>query len=259
MFSRELQIAIEASRAAAAEIKLRYGTNPEVRYKTPIEPVTDADMVADEVLHNRLCDAFPNDGWLSEERADDATRLNCERVWIVDPLDGTREFVAGRPEFMVSVGLCVDGVPVVGVLTNPVTGDIFSAVVGQGATRNGKRIHVSKAVTPSQVAVSRSELGRGQLTAFGAELPLEAAGGMANKLALVGAGVADATFTTWPRCEWDVAAGILLVQEAGGRTTRLDGGPITFNCADTRFQGILSSNGILHDALLETVNRLTTG
>ncbi len=254
---RELDVARRAARLAAEAIFVRYGSDAEVRYKTPTEPVTDADMVADEILHRELIGAFPHDGWLSEESVDDPSRLGRSRVWVVDPLDGTREFIARRPEFNVSVGLSIDGVPTLGVIVNPVTGESFFATLGggafvedrSGATRKLQTNSVSE-LAHGRFAVSRSEHRRGMLAPFERLLALRAIGGMAEKLVMVASGVVDGTFTLQRRCEWDVAAGAVVLTEAGGRFTRLDGSRLVLNRASPALEGVVASNGPLHDRLL---------
>src|SRR5690606_20851584 len=106
-------------------------------------PLTEADLAADRIIGDALRTHFPGDGLLSEEVADDPARLGRSRVWIVDPLDGTREFTVKLPEFVVSIGLAIEGEPALGVLVNPATGDVYAGVVGRGATRNEQPIRVS--------------------------------------------------------------------------------------------------------------------
>jgi myo-inositol-1(or 4)-monophosphatase len=255
--TRELQVAIESSRKAAEMIAQRYGNHSEVRYKSPIEPVTDADIIADQILRETISQAFPSHGWMSEETVDSDARLTASYVWIVDPLDGTREFIAGRPEFCVSVGLARDGEPVLGVIINPITGDCFAATRGGGATCNGQPIHVSPAAVPSafDTLVSRNESRRGEFEAYQNTLSLRAMGGMSHKLVLVARGEADATFTCNPRNEWDIAAGVVILAEAGGVMTRLDGSAIKFNQPSTEIVGLAASNGVNHAGLLEAIDK----
>src|SRR5690606_36352902 len=147
-------------------------------YKSPDQPVTAADLAADRLLRERLSAAFPSYGWLSEETVDSRDRLARSRVWIVDPIDGTNSFVAGSPEFVVCVGLVEEGEPAVGVVYNPATGELYHAVRGGGAFRNGEPIRVSGARAegePGIMIASRSELARGELVAYEAScrfLPL---------------------------------------------------------------------------------------
>src|SRR5512135_2883144 len=115
--------ALEAGRAAMS----RFGSDLVVTHKAPDQPLTEADLEANRILHERLVGARPDYGWLSEETADDPERLERERVWIVDPIDGTRSFIAGRPEFSISVGVVERGRPMVGVVLNPATGELYAA------------------------------------------------------------------------------------------------------------------------------------
>lgn len=257
----ELAVARDAARLAAEAILARYGGDAEVRYKTPIEPVTEADMIADELLRTHLLGAFPTDAWLSEESADDPVRLERSRVWIVDPLDGTREFIARRPEFAVSVALAQDGVAVLGVIVNPVTRELFWAIRGQGAwieVGTGlERLVVSPAgaATDAHFAVSRTETRQGHFQRLQHDLRLRPIGGMAHKLALVARGASEGTFTLQNRCEWDVAAGLLLVTEAGGAVSQLDGTPFVFNQPAPTFHSVVATNGQVHDELLSVLRR----
>ncbi len=257
-WAHELSVARQAACDAAELIRGRFGQKNDVQYKTPIEPLTEADLIADQLLEARIRDAFPDDAWMSEEGGDSSRRLFQDRVWIVDPLDGTREFIEGRPEFCVSIALVERGAPVVGVVVNPLTGEVFTARQGQGAHRNDAPLRVSDASVPQKadIVVSRNESRSGMLSAFEGRLPLRPLGGMANKLAVIAAGLADGTFTCQQRCQWDVAAGMLLVTEAGGRVTRLDGRPLLLNQPSPTFEGLLATNGPLHDRLLAVVRDL---
>ncbi len=254
-YDRERQVASAAAVLAAEAIRERYGGEQIVQYKGPLEPVTEADMVADRILRRDLMAAFPDDGWLSEESTDDGERLSCSRVWIVDPLDGTREFVAGRAEFMVSVALVVDGAPVVGVIVNPITGQVWSAARGAGATLDGKAIRVSSVadLSAAEVVVSRSETRRGMLEVYADTLEMRPSGGAANKLVQIADGRSEGTFTTENRNEWDIAGGLIILTEAGGRVTRPDGSDFVFNRPSPLLCGVVASNGALHQTLLDTV------
>ena len=257
----ELLVARDAARLAADAILARYGGDAEVRYKTPIEPVTEADTIADELLRTHLLGAFPADAWLSEESVDDPVRLERSRVWIVDPLDGTREFIARRPEFAVSVALAIDGVAALGVIVNPVTSELFWAIRGPGAWLEVGSSITRLAVSPAPVAsdsyfaVSRTETRQGHFQRLQHDLRLRSIGGMAHKLALVARGSSEGTFTLQNRCEWDVAAGLLLVTEAGGAVSHLDGTAFTFNQPAPTFHSIIATNGRVHDELLSVLRR----
>ena len=251
---KELEVAIDAAREAGAVIRALYGRGIAVIEKQDRadSPLTAADTRANEALHRRIGAAFPDDGWLSEESRDDASRLGKRRVWIVDPLDGTKEFVREIPELAVCVGLVEDGVPIVGVTFNPITGELFAAAKDEAATRNGEPIRVTgtRELARATIAASRSENERGEWERFRGRFGIELRGSVAYKLALIADGRADATFTLTPKNEWDVCSSVCIIQRAGGRVTRLDGTPIVFNRPDTRLDGLVASNGVLHDELL---------
>ncbi|NIR46582.1 MAG: 3'(2'),5'-bisphosphate nucleotidase CysQ [Gemmatimonadetes bacterium] len=199
-------------------------------------PVTRADRMADELLKTHLLDLAPI-GWLSEETADDRKRLDERRLWIVDPLDGTREFVKRLPEYCVAIALVEGGEPVLGVVHNPTSGDTFWAVRGGGSFRNGSPVRVAEG---RRLLASRSELNRGEFEPFEDEWDVVPTGSIQYKLALVGAGEAAATLSRGPKHEWDVCAGALIVSEAGGLVTELAGGKLTFNRPFPKVRGILA-------------------
>jgi len=251
---RELTVAVEAARAASAEIKKIW--EQESAWVVDKEhgrgPLTQADLAADRILQDHLRTAFPDDGLLSEEDADDATRLGKERVWIIDPLDGTREFVDRVPEFVVSVGLVVQGKARLGVLINPVRGMEMTGVVGAGVTLDGRTVRTTDRaeLDGARVVVSRSETRKGWFDDFKDRLQLEPVGSVAYKLGLVGTGQADATFTPKPRNEWDVCAGAAIIVAAGGQATDGQGVPYAFNRKDPLHHGVVGTNGHLHQAIL---------
>jgi myo-inositol-1(or 4)-monophosphatase len=209
-----IQEALERARAAFQRF-----TPGEVasRHKQGDDPVTEADTTVDTLLREFL--PRNGDGWLSEETRDDHVRLERRRVWVVDPLDGTREFVTGIPEWCVSIGLVVDGEPVAGGICNPVTGETIVGARGLGVTLNGRPAGVSARPTlaGARVVASRSEVKRGEWQGYREDLfEIRPMGSVAYKLGLVAAGLVDATWTLTPKHEWDVAAGVALVLAAGG-------------------------------------------
>jgi myo-inositol-1(or 4)-monophosphatase len=209
-----IEEALERARAAFQRF-----TPGEVasRHKQGDDPVTEADTTVDTLLREFL--PRNGDGWLSEETRDDHVRLERRRVWVVDPLDGTREFVTGIPEWCVSIGLVVDGEPVAGGICNPVTGETIVGARGLGVTLNGRPAGVSARPTleGARVVASRSEVKRGEWQGYREDLfEIRPMGSVAYKLGLVAAGLVDATWTLTPKHEWDVAAGVALVLAAGG-------------------------------------------
>jgi len=256
---RELEIASKAARAAAHAIRVIYDSEAwRVEQKSGGRgPLTDADLAANRILVEVLGEAFPEDGLLSEESRDDRRRLERSRVWIIDPLDGTREFTLGVPEFVVSVGLVRDGRPVLGVLCNPVTGELITGVEGRGVTYNGEPVHTTDhaAIEGARFLVSRSEHGKGWFAPYEGIAELTPMGSVAYKLGLVAAGRAEATFTPKPRNEWDLAAGVACVLAGGGLATDGAGQPYRFNQPDPLHIGVCGTNGALHAAVLEMMRR----
>jgi myo-inositol-1(or 4)-monophosphatase len=215
------------------------------------DPVTAADRALDELLRHRLPEA--DEGWLSEETVDDRSRLGKRRVWVVDPLDGTREFVAGIPEWSVSVGLVEDGQAVAGGVLNAATGEQFLGAIGCGLLSAGRpldQLSPRASLEGAVVLASRSEVVRGEWDRFrGASFTVRPVGSIAYKMALVAAGLADATWTLVPKNEWDVAAGAALVRAAGGEVYTLDGRPPVFNRGRPLLAGIVAHRPGLAEAV----------
>ena len=251
----ELELAVAAAHEAGAIIRSLYGKGIAVTEKSDRgdSPLTEADTRANETLHRRIAAAFPDDGWLSEESVDTAERLSKRRVWIVDPLDGTKEFVREVPELAVCVALVEDGSPIVGVTDTPSRDETFAAARGRGATWNGQPIHVSatRDLAAATVLASRSETKRGEWERFHGRFRVESCGSVAYKLALVGAGRADATFTLSPKNEWDVCSSACVIECAGGRVTDIAGHPLRYNQPNPTLAGAVATNGVLHDSILE--------
>jgi len=211
------------------------------RMKAGDDPVTAADLAVNEALLAAL--PRPGEGWLSEETADNADRLDCRRVWVVDPVDGTREFIMGIPEWSVSIGLVIDGQPVAGGIYNPATGHRIVGSVDDGVTLDGQPAGTTPchSLEGALVLASRSEVKRGEWQAFfGTPISVRNMGSVAYKLACVAGGLADSTWTLVPKNEWDVAAGAALVIAAGGVVFGPDGEDITFNRPDPLLPGFVA-------------------
>lgn len=252
---RERDVAVEAARCAADIIRRYYKTELEIELKGEDDPLTAADRESNACIHALVTQAFPDDGWLSEETADSKARLAKRRVWIVDPLDGTKEFTQHIPEFCVCIALVEDGRPIVGVELNPAADRLYVAVRGHGTTVDGApaRVSTQRVVADAEVMASRSEDKRGEWDAFKARCKVVLTGSVAFKLAQLSTGHGDATFTLTPKNEWDICAGSLLVEEAGGRVTGLDGKPLVFNQSSPLRPGMIASNGVLHQGLLALI------
>jgi myo-inositol-1(or 4)-monophosphatase len=223
----------------------------ETEYKIGHDPVTEADRAVDAVLRQNLL--REGEGWLSEESVDDVSRLSKSRVWIVDPLDGTREFVQGIPEFCVSIGFVEDGHPVAGGISNPATRETIIGALDCGVLYNGRPARPSQrtSLKGSVILASRSEVKRGEWQQFqSADYQIRPLGSVAYKLALVAAGLADITFTLTPKHEWDVAAGAALVESGGGFVSTLENTSLECNRKNPLLSGLLASGPFLREELL---------
>ena len=238
----ELDILIAAVREAGTAIADMRHQGVTVTHKENHDVLTQADLLANQILQTRLLQAFPDDGWLSEESVDDDRRLHCRRVWVVDPIDGTREYIAGIREYAVSVALVEDGMPLLACVFNPETDEMFSAMRGAGTCLNGKSVQCKQGdAEPLVLLASRSEFKRGEWERFHQQ-QVKVVGSIAYKLALVAAGVADATFSLGPKNEWDIAAGVLLVTEAAGVVTDKTGHHFVFNRPQVKVNGIIAAS-----------------
>jgi myo-inositol-1(or 4)-monophosphatase len=178
---------------------------------------------------------FPDDGWLSEETRDSAERLSKKRVWVVDPLDGTRDFIAGRPEFVVSIALVENANPTIGVIYNPVTGELFTAVKDQPSQLNGSVISCStkKQLNESTIYVSRSETRAGLWKQYRDLFKKQVVcGSVAYKLAHIAAAHGDLFVSLKPKNDWDICAGDLIVRNADGIIVNHKSDTIRYNTAN---------------------------
>jgi len=221
-------------------------------YKSGHDPVTEADHALDAVLRKTLL--RDGEGWLSEETADDLSRLNHGRVWVVDPLDGTREFVEGIPEFCVSIAMVERGRPVAGGICNPATNEVFLGTICSGLEFNGAVARASQRNTleGAVVLASRSETKRGEWKGFGdAPFKVRPMGSVAYKLARVAAGLEDITFTLTPKHEWDVAGGAALIVCAGGCVRTLADTELVCNQKNALISGLIACGPLVKDELME--------
>ena len=244
---------IGAVRGAGAVALSFFQDEPKAWEKSPGQWVSDADLAANDFLKHALCGRYPDYGWLSEESEDDSSRLATRRVWVVDPIDGTNAFLAGRAEFAISAALVMDGAPVAAALFNPATDEMFEALAGGGARLNGEPIRVSEraSVEGASLVSSRSEQDCHEWRNNLSGMAVTAISSIAYKLALVAAGQYDACITLWPKSEWDVAAAALLLSEAGGRMTDARGAGLIFNKPDTEFPAVVAAGPSLHALLIE--------
>lgn len=245
MLAEELRTAIEAARIAGDEVvRLR---RDGVRYgrKEGWELVSEADLRAAEILHEKLTAVFPADGWLSEEHTDTAHRLGRDRVWIVDPIDGTREYLQGIPEYAISIGLTIEGRPALGVVLNPATGELFAAE----CLTSAERPPTEPTGSPFDVLVGRGEQAHDEVPPLPRGAKPRGVGSVAYRLALLSRGEGNAVVTGYGRSEWDVAAGAALCVAARLRVTGVLGDPLVFNQPEPRVRGLLAAEPGLHGRL----------
>lgn len=227
----------------------------ELGYKNNNELVTQADIKANEILECSLLAQFPEFGWLSEESSDNQDRLERDYVFIVDPIDGTKEYAQGLDEYAVSVALIHHQYPIMAAVYNPARKELYHAVKGNGAYKNHQRINCKQLTSRPTVLASRSEYQRGEWSRFNETL-VKPMGSIAYKLALVAAGVADCTFTLQPKHEWDIAAGALLVEEAGGIIVDDKFNPLRFNQKTIKFNGVIASSRSYFDDLKKIITSM---
>jgi myo-inositol-1(or 4)-monophosphatase len=256
--NHELEVLRKAVRQAGQQALKLAAEGFETHIKKDRSPVTTADLAVNQILHEMLLTAFPHDAWLSEETPDDLRRLENKRVWIIDPIDGTKYFMRGVPQYAISVALVESNQPVVAAVYNPATDELFSAVRGMGAWLNDQLIHVTTAREGRPVIlVNPSVLERGVFRTIEAAAECRPMGSIAYTLALVSAGRADATLNLDGLNEWDVAGGVLLIEEAGGTVMDRNGSPLSFNQSKTTIRGILAADKDLLNRLLTFTHTLS--
>lgn len=244
---------IAAARDAGRAIERVRAPGMEVHEKRDSAgPLTRADRESDALLRTQLTALVPA-AWLSEETSDTRERLVASRLWIVDPLDGTKEFVAGLPEYSVAIALVDAGEPTLAVVHNPRTGDVFWAERGRGAFRNGKLMRVREG---DILLASRTEVAAGEFEPFAADWTLQTVGSIQLKLALVAAGDASATLSRGPKWEWDVCAGALLVTEAGGQVAEVTGTSLRYNQPRPKTRGVLAGAPRAYERALARISAI---
>ncbi len=220
-------------------------------------PVSEADIAANDLLHKLL--VAPGDGWLSEESENDPTRLQARRVWVIDPIDGTRAFIAGREDWSVSAALVVEGRPVAAALYAPVTDELFLATAGQGAIRNGAPIRATAGSELNGARVGGPKRMMERVVERGTGLVvLPRIHSLALRLARVADGTLDAAVAGGNGHDWDLAAADLLVHEAGGLMSGLDGRALTYNRPDPVHSVLIAAGRERHEALVDLIRAQTS-
>ncbi len=270
-YEREIEIARELARAAGAVLLKHYSSPFLVQQKInalqEIEEVTSADREANDLIVARLAAEFPDDGILAEESADTERRLQKNRVWLIDPMDGTKNFIRRDGDFAVQIGLAVAGKSVAGVVYQPVRGVLYSAVRGSGAwieigEKPAAQMFVSRRMNPKQMVLASSRSHRSPrmervVNAFGFKKEVRR-GSVGVKIGLITEQEADVYLHLSPSTkQWDTCAPEIILTEAGGRLTDLFGHPLRYNAqrVDNR-NGIVATNGFAHQLVIENLQPL---
>ncbi len=256
-------ILIEKAVQEAGEIARHYYGKDYRRWsKSRGEPVTEADIAVDRHLHGVLQEARPDYGWLSEETGKDLSRQNTERMFIVDPIDGTTAFLKERPHFSISVGIAEKGRSVAGVVYNPILDEFFSAYAGGGARLNGEPVHVSGCaeLEGCRIVGQKDVFVHPNWTIPPLEpwptMHIEARSSVAYRMALVAAGTFDAAVILAAKHDWDMAGGDIIVREAGGRATDKDGNELTFGRPDAVQRTLVCAGPALHAQIVARLRHL---
>lgn len=246
------ELLVDTVRLAGELAKTHYDLNEaQIWNKSNNSPVTDADIAVNTFLLTELMKARPGYGWLSEETKDDGSRRSKSRVFVVDPIDGTRAFIKRKPHFVVSVAVIENGVAVAGALYNPLTGEAFDAHLNGGASLNGAPISASDF---GQIQDCRMIGYDFKFKALGwPSMQIEARNSMAYRIALVASGQADATVAFTPKNDWDLAAAALIATEAGAVITDREGAAFIFDDDGVIKSGVICAGPNLHPLLLDKV------
>lgn len=250
---------LAAVREAGALAMSYFGQSPRSELKADGTAVSEADLAADALLRKRLLQANGSYGWLSEESEDDLVRLRKSRVWVVDPIDGTRAFLKGKPEWTVCAALVEDGRSLLAAVYNPAREEFFHAVRGGGAFLNDKPIGVRDPVKLEGccLAASRSQIRSKQWARPWPEFETLWVNSIAYRLALVAQGECDGTISLSAKSDWDLAAAHLLVEEAGGVITTHDDRAMVYNLETPRHSSVVSAGPALHSALIGRTSQAT--
>jgi myo-inositol-1(or 4)-monophosphatase len=258
--SRDLELLRTAAQEAGRLALGMQESGLEIFQKAGDSPVTSADLAVDALLTERLRKARPGYGWLSEETADDPARLAKDRVFMVDPIDGTRAYISGRPWWVVSVAVAEAGRPIAGVIYNPALEETYEAYEGGGAFLNGKPIHCSTATELDTCAM----LADPALFDSGWDEPwpamrIERRNAVAYRMALVAAGAFDAAIALNDKNDWDIAAGLVIAAEAGAISTDHQGRNLPLNTPGGKNQSLICTAPALHPLILSRTAPIDLG
>jgi myo-inositol-1(or 4)-monophosphatase len=252
VLARDVALLTDTVREAGALALSLFRTELKNWTKGASSPVSEADIAVNDLIETRLRRATPDYGWLSEESVDDEQRLDRQRVWIVDPIDGTRGYLAGREDWCVSVALVEDTTPVLAAVFAPASDEFFFAARGQGAARNDAAVHATTGTEMdfSRVAGPKPLVER--LSRSSDDITLHPRiGSLALRLCRVAEGRLDAAFAGGQSRDWDLAAANLIVQEANGSMTALSGDRILYNRREVTHGVLVAAGRDRHASIIE--------
>ncbi len=215
--------------------------------------VTEADLAINALIEEQLRPARPSYGWLSEETPDDHARLSSDRIWIIDPIDGTRAFIQGRDEWCVAVALIERGRPVAAAVYRPMVGEFYTAIAGRGAFLDSAPLSIPDSADLHGAKISGNRKALSGLAASGIEADVTGGLPLQLRLAYVAAGRIDGAVSIGNRNDWDLAAGDLLVIEAGGHVTNVEGARYIYNRPDSWQQGLVAAGAKRHAAIINAL------
>lgn len=251
----DLDLLVDAARSAGDIARGYFKADPEVWEKSGCQgPVTEADLHVNRQLSADLQAARPDYGWLSEETEDGAARQSTQSQFIIDPIDGTRAFIAGNKDWAHSIAIAQDGIVTAAVIYLPMHDALYAAALGHGATLNGVRISANgdKPIDTATVLSSKPNLEPKYWAAAAPPFKRMFRSSLAYRMALVAEGRFDGMLTLRPTWEWDVAAGALIVSEAGGFVSDQKGKPAIFNNPHPQLNGMVAAGGI-HQTLIDAL------
>ncbi|MHC0052282.1 inositol monophosphatase family protein [Actibacterium sp. D379-3] len=254
MPENDLSLLTEAAHEAG-HIAARFWRNAPKSWDKPDHqgPVTEADLAIDDMLRDRLIGARPDYGWLSEETTDSPARLSTRRAFVVDPIDGTRAFMNGDRTFAHSLAVVEDGIVIAGVVFLPLRDKLYTAALGQGATLNGAAIGAGRRATldGAEILVARPALEQKYWNGPVPDVHRHLRPSLAYRLCLVAEGRFDGVLTIRDSWDWDIAAGTLILTEAGACITDRQGGALRFNTAHPASPGVVAGSPAVHREMVQ--------
>ncbi len=255
----DLELLQTAARKGAEIALSYYGKDPKISYKEGMSPVTEADLAVDAYLKASLCAARPDYGWLSEETADSSERLTKKRIFVVDPIDGTKAFIAGNSMWCVSVAIVENGRSIAGVLDCPVRKEIYTAALGQGARKNGVRLERQIENSPLVMSGTKTLLAHFAQATGEAPHPHSHIPSLAYRIAMIADGRLDGAFVKPNAQDWDLAAADLILAETGGSICGTDGSRATYGKPSTAHGILVAAETSRIDVMLGVVATSSIG